>query len=55
MHECIRALHPDVLALQEMGSGEALMEQRAASKALVSTSHIGSMLFGVMRTSARLF
>ncbi len=33
IRECIRALHPDVLALQEMGSVAALMELRAALKA----------------------
>src|SRR5438093_615339 len=33
VRECIRALHPDVLALQEMGSVAALMELRAALKA----------------------
>ena len=33
VRECIRALHPDVLALQEMGSVAALLELRAAIKA----------------------
>ena len=33
VRECIRALRPDVLALQEMGSVAALMELRAALKA----------------------
>ena len=33
VRECIRALHPDVLALQEMGSVAALLELRAALKA----------------------
>jgi endonuclease/exonuclease/phosphatase family metal-dependent hydrolase len=33
VHECIRALRPDVLALQEMGGVAALMELRAALKA----------------------
>ncbi len=33
VRESIRALHPDVLALQEMGSVAALMELRAALKA----------------------
>ena len=33
MRECIRALHPDVIALQEMGSVAALLELRAALKA----------------------
>jgi endonuclease/exonuclease/phosphatase family metal-dependent hydrolase len=30
VRECIRALHPDVLALQEMGCIAALLELRAA-------------------------
>lgn len=33
VRECIRALHPDVLALQEIGSVAALLELRAALKA----------------------
>jgi endonuclease/exonuclease/phosphatase family metal-dependent hydrolase len=33
VRECIRALHPDVLALQEMGSVAALLELRAALQA----------------------
>jgi endonuclease/exonuclease/phosphatase family metal-dependent hydrolase len=33
VRECIRALRPDVLALQEMGSVAALLELRAALKA----------------------
>ena len=33
VRECIRAIHPDVLALQEMGSVAALLELRAALKA----------------------
>jgi len=33
VHECIRALHPDVIALEEIGSVSALMELRASLKA----------------------
>jgi endonuclease/exonuclease/phosphatase family metal-dependent hydrolase len=33
VRESIRAIHPDVLALQEMGSVAALLELRAALKA----------------------
>jgi len=33
VRECIRALHPDMLALQEMGSVAALLELRAALQA----------------------
>ena len=33
MHECIRALHPDALALQEVGSVADFMELRAALQA----------------------
>ena len=33
VRECLRALHPDVLALQEMGSVAALMELRVALQA----------------------
>jgi len=32
IHECIRALNPDVIALQEMGSPEALQELRTSLK-----------------------
>ena len=51
VRECIRALRPDVLALQEMGSVAALMELRGPCKRRVSTSRIGSMSPGVMRRS----